>query len=85
MSADYSSRRILTKKLMCRCPICNAGIYNKQLGLDKIETNKVEVFPFPLTYSHQHSTADQKTETHDLTLYLDANFSVRDVLIGKMV
>jgi len=68
---------------MCRCPICNTGIYNKGLGLEKIETNRVEVFPFPLTCSHQHITPDQKNETHELTLYLDANFSVRDVLVGR--
>ena len=67
------TRRFLIRKLLATCPTCNKQIYGKDLDISNINT--ADIRQWPLRYIHCH--AHNNVPLHALTLYLDADFSVR--------
>jgi hypothetical protein len=78
-----NDRSILAQKLLCTCPICQRRIYGGTLGLNEIDISKIKKFPFAYTYIHSHSMQEnievQNLSKHAITLFFDANLSVRAV------
>ena len=68
-----NSRTFLMKKLIAICPVCKKQIYGRDIDINHIDTKKIR--SWPLRYVHCHS--DDNTPLHALTMYIDANFSVR--------
>lgn len=68
-------RTILAKKLLCQCPICQKKIYGGTLDLNNIDVSKIKHFPFSYTYIHSEPNALK----HAITLYFDANLTLRGV------
>jgi len=71
------TRAILMRKLMTICPVCGKLIFGRDIDLDSIY--KSEVNNWPITYTHYHEHREHPL--HVLTLYIDANFSVRDLKV----
>lgn len=70
---DHKTRYYLSRKLLTICPVCKKLIKGKDI--DILTIDKTKVTHWPLIYTHCHS--HDKYPMHALTLYLDANFSVR--------
>ena len=69
----FETRSSLMKKLLAICPVCNKQIYGKDIDISNI--NAKDIHQWPLRYIHCH--AQDNIPLHALTLYLDADFSVR--------
>ncbi|MFX1279628.1 MAG: hypothetical protein ACFFA3_09435 [Promethearchaeota archaeon] len=67
------SRNFLIRKLLLICPVCQKRIYGKDIDILKIDLSKIN--HWPLRYIHCHKT--NNVPLHALTIFLDANFSVR--------
>ena len=76
-----NTRALLMRKLLTICPICKRPIYGKDIDISKIKKSKIT--HWPITYTHCHS--DGTTPLHAITLYLDANFSVRGEEVSHFV
>ncbi|MBA7679314.1 hypothetical protein ES703_87603 [subsurface metagenome] len=70
---DKKTQTFLSSKLLCICPLCKKYIYGKDIEIVKIEPSKVK--RWPITVVHCHS--NKNYPIHALTLYIDANFSIR--------
>ncbi|MCP4763312.1 MAG: hypothetical protein GY870_16175 [archaeon] len=64
-------------KIYAICPICAKEILATDLKIDRIDLDKIEVFPFPITFCH--SCDNSKNDLHAVNIYLDANLSVRGI------
>ncbi len=69
----FETRAFLMRKLLATCPSCNKQIFGGDIDISNINTNSIR--QWPLRYIHCHSHND--VPLHALTLYLDADFSVR--------
>lgn len=69
----FETRALLIRKLIATCPTCNKQIYGEDIDISNINTKKIQ--NWPLRYIHCHTHND--VPLHALTLYLDADFSVR--------
>ncbi|MBD3198259.1 MAG: hypothetical protein GF317_24635 [Candidatus Lokiarchaeota archaeon] len=67
------TRALLMKKLLTICPVCKKPIYGRDIDINKIDIKKINRWPMKYVHCHSH----EKTPLHALTLYIDANFSVR--------
>ena len=70
------TRKNLTNKLLGSCPICQQKIYGGTLGLNEIEIDKIESFPFGYTYVHRHN---ETHNPHAITLFFDSDLRVRGI------
>lgn len=82
------NREFLAKKLLCTCPICQKRIYGNTLGIEKLDMTNINKFPFAYTYVHaceSNSNPNQgmeleiAAERHAVTLFFDANLTVRGI------
>lgn len=77
---DSEARAILMRKLMCICPLCGKLIFGRDIDITKIENGDIRNWPVEYIHSHSHNNVPH----HDLTLYIDANFAVRErVVLNK--
>ncbi|MFW9773547.1 MAG: hypothetical protein ACFFEO_15460 [Candidatus Thorarchaeota archaeon] len=74
-------RSFLIRKLLTICPVCNKRIYGKDIDILNIDKSKVN--HWPLRYIHCHTNKD--VPIHALTIFLDANFSVRGNEVSNFV
>ena len=79
--SNNESRKFLIKKLLTICPVCKRKIYGKDIDILNIDTSKVN--HWPLTYIHCHT--NDNLSYHALTIYIDANFSVRHNQVSDFV
>jgi hypothetical protein len=75
------ARKFLIRKLLTICPICQKRIYGKDIDILKIDLSKVN--HWPLRYIHCHQT--NRVPFHALTIFLDANFSVRGNEVSEFI
>lgn len=75
---DSESRAILMRKLMTICPLCGKLIFGRDIDFSKIERQKVNSWPVTYEHNHTHNTFPE----HNLTLYIDANYAVRERIIN---
>jgi hypothetical protein len=73
LKIEKNSKSFLSGKLLCICPLCKKNIYGKDIDITEIDPTKIE--KWPLTFIHCHT--NNGYPLHALTLYLDANFSIR--------
>ena len=64
---------ILMKKLLTVCPICKKSIYGKDIDLSNLLSKKIDHWPLNFVHCHSHNGFP----LHALTIYIDANLSVR--------
>jgi len=69
----FEIRKLLIRKLIATCPTCNKQIYGEDIDISNINTKKIQNWPFRYIHCHAHNDVP----LHALTLYLDADFSVR--------
>lgn len=81
MHTDSESRAILMRKLMTICPLCGKLIFGRDIDFSKLDNGKVA--SWPATYDHNHSHKD--FGEHNLTIYIDANYAVRERLIAPQI
>ncbi len=70
---DKKTQTFLSSKLLCVCPLCKKYIYGKDIDITKIDLSKIKRWPLSIVHCHAHN----KHPLHALTIYLDANFSIR--------
>ena len=75
------ARKFLVRKLLTICPVCQKRIYGKDIDILKIDSSKIN--HWPLRYIHCHKTSS--VPFHALTLFLDANFSVRGNEVSEFI
>ena len=75
------ARTILMRKLMTICPICGKLIFGRDIDFACLDKSKVN--RWPMSYIHNHS--HKEFPEHSLTLYIDANFSVRDKKVSNLI
>ena len=68
-----NSRTLLMKKLIAICPVCKKQIYGRDIDIHDINTDKIKSWPLRYVYCH----SENNIPLHALTMYIDANFSVR--------
>ena len=77
---ESGTRSLLMKKLITICPVCKKLIYGKDIDLDHV--HKLGGYAWPVKYVHNHN---HKTHPmHTITLFLDANLSVRNLEVADM-
>jgi len=74
------TRAYLMKKLLTICPICKKMIFGRDINLDSVDKTKVSSWPIRYTHSHEHINHPM----HSITMFLDANLSVRTLEIPKL-
>jgi hypothetical protein len=75
------ARKSLIRKLLTICPVCQKRIYGKDIDILKIDFSKIN--HWPLRYIHCHRTSN--VPFHALTIFLDANFSVRGNEVSEYI
>ncbi len=75
------SRKFLIRKLLTICPVCKKKIYGRDIDIMNIDASKVH--NWPVTYIHCHT--NNNIPFHALTIYIDANFSVRDNHVSDFI
>ncbi|MHA2007865.1 MAG: hypothetical protein ACXABO_10890 [Promethearchaeota archaeon] len=78
---NNESRKFLIRKLLTICPVCKKKIYGRDIDILNIDKTKIQ--QWPLTYIHCH--ANNQIPIHALTIYIDANFSVRDNQVSDFI
>src|SRR6056297_1989710 len=77
---DRQKRKILSKRIVAICPKCKNPIRGEAIIKNKRFCKKFQSAEnFPLA----HTMACEKNPDESIKLYLDANFSVRDLLLKK--
>ena len=82
-SQNTDDHVILMRKLMTICPICGRQIFGKDIDIDRVKSAKSQIDHWPLRYVYCHS--HEEFPMHALTIYLDANFSVRGMEASNFV
>ncbi|MHA2391303.1 MAG: hypothetical protein ACXAEX_04985 [Promethearchaeota archaeon] len=80
-SRNTEIRSFLIRKLLIICPVCNKRIYGEDIDILNIDRSKVS--HWPLRYIHCHT--NNNVPFHALTIFLDANFSVRGNEVSNFV
>ena len=75
------ARKFLIRKLLTICPVCQKRIYWRDIDILKIDLSKIN--HWPLRYIHCHRT--NSVPFHALTIFLDANFSVRGKEVSEFI
>lgn len=78
---DSESRAILMKKLMTICPLCGKLIFGRDIDFSKLESRSINSWPTTYEHSHTHNNFPE----HNLTLYIDANYAVRERIINPIL
>jgi len=74
------TRSILMKKLITICPVCKMMIYGKDIDLDHVQ--KLGGYAWPVKYDHNHT--HNAHPMHTITMFLDANLSVRNLEVYNL-
>ncbi len=72
---EFQIKPSYMKKLMAICPTCGKMIFGQDLKIENIEKSSKS---WPKKYSYRHS--HRGFPEHVLTMLIDANFSVRDIM-----
>ena len=80
---DSETRAFLMRKLMTICPVCKKQIYGRDIDINNIEKSRSQIEHWPLRYTHCHT--HDNYPMHALTIYIDANFSVRGMETSSFV
>ncbi len=72
------TKNILMKKLMSICPECGKLIFGRDIDITRLE-KKSKSWPKQYNHLHTHNNVPE----HELTLFIDANFSVRATKVSR--
>lgn len=76
---ESGTRAYLMKKLLTVCPVCKKLIYGKDIDLDHV--HKLGSYAWPVKYLHDHTYNTHSK--HSITMFLDANLSVRNIEVSE--
>lgn len=80
-SENSETRALLMRKLLAICPACKKKIFGNEIDVTQLDISKIN--HWPVRYVHCHSY--NNVPIHALTLYIDANFSVRGQEVSNFV
>ncbi len=75
------TRSFLMRKLLTICPVCKKMIFGRDITLIKQDKSKINHWPLHYVHFHEHNGFPK----HSIILYLDSNFSVRNLEIKKYI
>ena len=78
---NKDTRTFLTRKLLCICPTCKRRIFGADIGITHLDFSKVKKWPQQFIHCHR----DKEHPLHALTIYIDANFSIRGREVTEFV
>ncbi|MHA1150091.1 MAG: hypothetical protein ACTSR8_17800 [Promethearchaeota archaeon] len=78
---DSEFQTILMRKLMTICPLCGRLIFGADIDFSKL--NRRNVHSWSATYQHFHT--HNSFPEYNLTLYIDANYAVRESIINPIL
>lgn len=78
---NSETRAFLIRKLLTICPVCEKRIYGKDIDILKIDKSKIS--HWPLRYVHCY--VNKNIPLHTLTIFLDADLSVRGSEVSSFI
>ena len=72
------TRSLLMRKLLTICPVCKKMIFGRDIDLEIVDKKNVSSWPVQYTHTHEHINHPM----HAVTMFLDANLSVRSLEVS---